>query len=539
MSINGCICAARTPFGVGPLPRATPACMHAGGPARGNPAGRGLAKTPKKQLESVKLAPGDGAMGQQQPQQRLWVACQSAVRWLGHRKLELGIFLIGVLLRLTMSWNSNARWSYDADLHWEVVTWILEHGKVPHPESTFSSFHPPLYYAIAAGLVKLGLTRGNLVWFSICCGVVRLGIIWAGLEWYVRSRWARVTALVLAAVVAASVHLDGMVYPEALSCTLIAGAMLLVPIAFRRSSRARWVVAGAVGLTLGLASLTKVSALVVLSAVLAAAGFELLARPRPWRARLRASLPWVGMLGVVLAVSGWFYGRNVREYGSPFVTSFELPSQSWLVAAEVKQPLLDRRTLGFVFGWSNAIYQEPSRPSGSSVHPRFFPVAIASTVVDYWGYIYQGYEGTLAGVPRGPVKPAWKVRSAARLAAMGGTVIFFAAAAAWLLAVRQVLRRRDSGRLALLLIPLATLLAALAFAIRYPIDTYGVIKGVYMTFGAPPVYALYGVAVGWSQRKPERWPLLGLLLAALWLVGAYSVLCRLGVPLMPFGLFEP
>ena len=35
----------RTPpqrFGVGPFPRATPACMHAGGPARGNPAGRGL-----------------------------------------------------------------------------------------------------------------------------------------------------------------------------------------------------------------------------------------------------------------------------------------------------------------------------------------------------------------------------------------------------------------------------------------------------------------------------------------------------------------
>jgi hypothetical protein len=65
-----------------------------------------------------------------------------------------------------------------------------------------------------------------------------------------------------------------------------------------------------------------------------------------------------------------------------------------------------------------------------------------------------------------------------------------------------------------------------------------VIKGVYMTFGAPPVYALYGVAVGWSRRRPERWPLFGLLLVALWLVGAYSVLCRLGVPLVPFGLFE-
>ena len=47
MSITAGTCAVRGPFGVGPLPRATPACMHAGGPARGNPAGRGLAKTPK------------------------------------------------------------------------------------------------------------------------------------------------------------------------------------------------------------------------------------------------------------------------------------------------------------------------------------------------------------------------------------------------------------------------------------------------------------------------------------------------------------
>jgi 4-amino-4-deoxy-L-arabinose transferase-like glycosyltransferase len=477
-------------------------------------------------------------MGQRQQQQRLWAACQSTVRWLGQRKLELAVFLGGVLLRLTMTWNFDARWTYDADLHWQVVTWILEHGKVPHPESTFSSYHPPLYYAIAAGLVKLGFARAQVLWFSVFCGVVRLGLIWAGLEWYVRSRWARVTALAVAAVVAASVHLDGMVYPEALSGTLIAGAMLLVPIAFRRSSRARWVVAGAVGLMLGLACLTKVSGFVVLSAVLAAAGLEFFVRRRPWRTRLRSGLPWVGMLGVVLAVSGWYYLRNVREYGTPFVTSFELPSQSWLVAADVDKPLLDRRTLGFVFGWNDAVYREPSRPSGLSRHPRFFPVAVASTVVDYWGYSYQGYEGAHASGPGTPIRPAWQVRPAARLAVVGGTVIFLAAAVAWLFAARHVLRRRDMGRLALLLIPLATLVGALAFAIRYPVDVYGVIKGVYMTFGAPPVYALYGVAVGWSRRRPERWPLFGLLLVALWLVGAYSVLCRLGVPLVPFGLFE-
>jgi hypothetical protein len=56
MSITVWKWAERERFGVGPLPRATPACMHAGGPARGKPAGRGLRQTPKEQQESVSSA---------------------------------------------------------------------------------------------------------------------------------------------------------------------------------------------------------------------------------------------------------------------------------------------------------------------------------------------------------------------------------------------------------------------------------------------------------------------------------------------------
>jgi polynucleotide 5'-kinase involved in rRNA processing len=42
-----------------------------------------------------------------------------------------------VLLRLSMVWNYHFAWSYDADFHWEVVQWILDHGTVvvTHPIS--------------------------------------------------------------------------------------------------------------------------------------------------------------------------------------------------------------------------------------------------------------------------------------------------------------------------------------------------------------------------------------------------------------------
>src|SRR5882672_9847209 len=139
--------------------------------------------------------------------------------WILDRKIETSVFLFGVLLRMTMAWNYHPGWSYDTDLHWEVVKWIAEHGRVPHPETTFESFHPPLYYGLAAALLKLGVTRFEMPWLSIVPGIIELGVVWAGLELYVtHSRVARVVSLFLAAVVSASIHLSGMNYPESLNC---------------------------------------------------------------------------------------------------------------------------------------------------------------------------------------------------------------------------------------------------------------------------------------------------------------------------------
>jgi hypothetical protein len=452
--------------------------------------------------------------------------------WLSRRKIESAIFLLGILLRLSMVWNYHFAWNYDSDAHWEVVRWIVDHGMLPNVESTFESFHPPLYYAIAAWLVQHGASRPSLVGLSIACGVVRLATIWAGLELYlVRSRCARIMALALAAVVSASVHLDGMIYTEAMSCMLLALVMLLVPLAFRRGGRFRWPLTLGIGLILGLAMLTKVSGVAIVGAVGVAIAAELVFNRRSLRARVGDLVPWLGMMAVLLGICGWYYGRNLRQYGTPFVTSFSLPSQHWLVADTDRNLFSDRRTLGFLFSWSDTIYKSPYRPAGLSGRPRFFPVAIASSVVDYWRFGFSGYEHPTR--PQDGGKPIAEVRNVSRLAVIGGTGIFLAAVAAWFACLVWVLRYRDFGRLALLMVPLFMLLATLHFVIACPVDDYGVIKGVYMTFGAPPIYALFGVAAGWAQRKPIRWPLLGACGIALWFVAAYTVECRLGIKIWP------
>jgi hypothetical protein len=456
--------------------------------------------------------------------------------WLSRRRIELGLFLFGVLLRLSMYWNYDPSWSYDSNLHWEVIQWIADNGKAPAAEATFESFHPPLYYAAGAWLLLHGVGRYGMAWFSIACGIVRLSVIWAGLELYVRgSRLARIMALALAAVTAASIHLDGMVYPEALHCCLDAVAMLLVPLAFRRSTMARWPIALAIGVLLGLGILTKISTIAVIAAVALAAFLESLIVRRAIVTRLCNALPWAFMLAVCLSVCGWYYARNVRAYGQPFITSFDIPSQSGLATEVEKLPFFDRRTLGYLFDWDATVYEFPYGRPGIGSPPRFLAVSIASTFVDFWDYGFQGYKKPWQIKPGREQRSHTdiKVMTLARAAVWGGTVIFVATAVAWFAAFFRLLRDRDIGRLALLLIPLLTVLASLRFTIKYPLDGIGVVKAIYMTFGAAPAYALFGVAAGWAQRKRYLWPILASLVVALWLVAAYSVYCRLGLRILP------
>jgi 4-amino-4-deoxy-L-arabinose transferase-like glycosyltransferase len=312
------------------------------------------------------------------------------------------LFTLGVLVRMSMAWTYDAHWSYDSHWHWLVVEWILEHHRIPTPDDVGQAQHPPLWYLTAAGLTALGVPRGGIVWVSIVAGIVRLALLWVGLELYLpRARVARLAALGLAAVLAASVHTDGMIYPEATSGMLLTAAMVLVPLVFRRSGWPRWRMAGCIGLLFGLALLTKISGLVVLGAVGVAAGLELIRSRDGWAARGWRLLCWAWMLVVCLGVSGWYFARNVRDYGRPFVTSFDVKSQHWVVADLRRAPFLERRTLNFFVGWDSSVPLFPYYPSGIEPHPQFFPVAVASTFVDYWNYSFSGSNPEVA-VPDSP-----------------------------------------------------------------------------------------------------------------------------------------
>jgi 4-amino-4-deoxy-L-arabinose transferase-like glycosyltransferase len=433
---------------------------------------------------------------------------------------------------MTMVWRYQASWGYDALEHWKYVEWLLQYGSLPSAAEMIEAYHPPLYYTAAAGLVLLGATHQDIIWLSVAFGTVRLALIWCGLEWYLRLRSARIAALAFAAVLPASVHIDGMVYPEAMNGMFCLAAMLLWPIALRATGRRRWKLACLLGLLFGLGMLTKVSVIVMLVGFGIGVMLDLLLPERPfdWRERLKALLPWSATLAICLVIAGWFYVRNVVQYGNPFITSFET-TQASVVAEAYRTPYLDRRTLGFVLGWDLSIYRKPYYATGLQPHPRFFPVALASTFVDYYNFSFSGLpanrliEGTLAANSRPLTSRLVKV---SRGAVYGGTIILIGTLAAWAVCLQRTFRK-DWGLFAVLFLPMLITLFALHFAVQYPRDDYGVVKGIYMQFGAAPLYAMFGVSVAWAGARRRRWPILAVLLLGLGAVAVYTFCCRTGL----------
>ena len=455
------------------------------------------------------------------------------LKWLRTRAPECAVLILGLLLRSTMRWSYKPAWGFDSQGHFEYIDWILTHHSVPAPDSFFHAFHPPLFYTLAATIA--GREHTTAVWIPIIFGTLRLGVIWAGLELYFHEqRWARLSALALAAVIPASVHVDGLVYGESMSGFWIATAMLLTALVFRQPARSRWWLSILLGAVLGLAMLTKISGVVIVFAVGIAALLELVFSPHlAWRARVQNFLPWLATLLVCFAVCGWYFVPIARKYGSPFVTSFDT-FQTGAIADSRETHTLDRRSIGFLLGWDRKIYEFPYYPTAAVPSPRFLSMAVASTFVDYYNFSFSGLlpEAKLPLVAND--RPLTRTLvNVSRLSVMGGTCIALATALAFAACLHRGLRWLRWDIVALLVGAGLSVLAALWFAIQYPTDGNGVIKGTYLQFGAPPLYAMFGVAVAWAQRRRWCWIVLGVLLGSLWLVASYTLYCRARIWLPP------
>ena len=446
-------------------------------------------------------------------------------RW---RRPELALLLLGVVLRLAALINLDPTWGYDSDGHYQYAQWFTSHWAPPPITQFFQAFHPPLYYAIGGLILRAGGQFPALRAFSLCLGCARLALLWLGLELYLPGRrMARLVAMALAAVLPVALFMDVTIGGEGLQNFLSVIVLILGPWALRARGRQRWRLAAWLGLVLGLCLLTKISGTALFVALGLAVLAEQLVSQTSAGERLGRAAPFALSLGVALAVSGPLLVRNIRLTGKPFPTSFDTVQADQQASVKDK-PVLDRRSLGYVFLGSTEIYSRPFWPNAIAPNPRFFPVLVAGTFGDYLNY---GYAPRRAERPGDIISNFSPARREAlipwRLSVVGGTVIALTLCCGWLASLRALWRRREVERLPLLLAPPLAIAGLLYFTIAHPFDSEGVIKATYVQFGCAPLYGLFGLAVEslWNRGRGGR-VLASVALAALALVAIYTFVCR-------------
>jgi hypothetical protein len=433
---------------------------------------------------------------------------------------ELVFVGLGIGLRLVMALGYDVGDGYDFAAHQKYVAWLVEHAALPPLDHSRATYHPPLYYLIAAGLVGRGASYQGLAWLSALFGSLRLVLIWLGLRgWLPAQAGARRAALLLAVVLPVALHLDGMVNPEALLGLLAAAALVLVRPAFSAEGRWRWAAALALGLVVGLGLLTKLSMLAFVAALaLGSLAWLVWDRPRPIGARLGRLAPLAVALALAALVSGAWLVRSARLAGTPFVSAFDA-REAALGRASIDRPYLRRRPPGYVLCWTLDIYRAPQWPAAVEPAPRFWPLLVASTFADYYGYRF--------APRRWHLDKRWSL-ALARASVTGGTLVALITALAFLAVGLESFRRRDAARVALLLVPLVALVLQLHLAVKYPVDALGPVKGAYLAFVSPVLCGLFGLAVAWAWRR-GGWARLAAALGLLALapIAAYTLVLRI------------
>jgi 4-amino-4-deoxy-L-arabinose transferase-like glycosyltransferase len=436
---------------------------------------------------------------------------------------ELALLALGIGLRFSML-RFDARQGYDGLDNFQYIEWFQTHWTLPPLMLSRTTYHPPLFYVMEGNFRGSGASVPILALPSMIFASLTLILLFIGLERHMAEhRLGRLVALALAAVLPCSVHLSGMWTAEGLNGFLATAGLLVAAHLLGTPGKRRIKLALVLGVILGLEMLSKVSAVVILASVVGAAGLEAWWSRGPIANRLRGAVPWLWMLAAFALTSGWYFARNQHLYGKAVLSGFD--GREGMPAAVAATPYLDRRTLGFVAGWSNDVFRFPYFRSGITPHSRFWPVVVASTFADYYNHSFAKYpkQSELTANTHPISRLSVKF---GRASVIAGTLIASSTAIAWFLTASLLARRRDAARLVLVIAPAVAILGQLHFAIQYPFDDVGPIKGVYLQFATVPLFGLFGLAVSWLVQRRATRPLAVVELVAVGAVAAYTIYCR-------------
>lgn len=280
---------------------------------------------------------------------------------------------------------------FDASHHLAYVKYIQERQRLPDAREGWEMFQPPLYYLISAAALnwahcKVFEFSGMVLlrYLGLAIGLVNLALIFAGLRIVFPGGWRKpLIGLGLAAFLPVEIYLLHYPTNETLSAMFVTAALCL-GLHLLRSERPWRGWYYLLGVALGLALMSKASALLAVAAISGVLALNLALR------RERNATVWlqaiVAPLFIGAAIGGWHYVKLWRAFGNPFIGNWDPKvAAAWWQLKGVNTP-------GYFFSFGRSL----SHPFFSGFHS--FWDGLYSTV---WG------DGLMGGKDNVWTRPPW------------------------------------------------------------------------------------------------------------------------------------
>jgi tetratricopeptide (TPR) repeat protein len=416
------------------------------------------------------------------------------------------LFLIVAAFWGALFWNDrhlSPNWGFDSQAHLEYVRTVLEQHHLPLADEGWEMYQPPLYYMLAAGLLRLAghttVDPSAVVWLrglGWAAGLLQCASLLAGLRLVFADRLRPLLAgLCLAAFLPVQLYMFQYVSNEGLHAALSTCALWLALRILRRgdTSLRPHLLLGAV---LGLALLAKFSALVVCALVVA------ILAGRLWTQGVREPRAYARTTGALLLaaflVCGWHYARVTWRFGKPLVGNWDRATGfAWWMDPGYA-------TAGTFFRFGRSL----TAPLLSAFHG--LPDAIYSTL---WG------DGLLGGASFLAVRPPWNygLMAAGYLLALLPTLALLTGLA---VAAVRLVRAPRSEDVLLLGVLGATAFAVLSLSLQLPY--YAQAKAFYGLSALIPLCALAGQGFDVLTRRSRIAGALLSVLLGVWALNAYA-----------------
>jgi tetratricopeptide (TPR) repeat protein len=223
---------------------------------------------------------------------------------------------------------------FDRDGHQQYIDYILQKKALPLADEGWQMYQPPLFYVASALII------GPFGWqatadpamlalrsFSVAVGLAHLVLIFLCLRLvFPRQPSRQVVGLLIAGFLPANVCLSHHVTNENLAAAFVTASLYFCLRLLRTNTSPTWPALGA-GTCLGLALLTKFSAVLAVPFVLV-----VLAWPRPGAPAVRSAVMSISVALIgLLAICGWHFARVWHRFGTPLIGNWDpsLPFAWW------------------------------------------------------------------------------------------------------------------------------------------------------------------------------------------------------------------